>query len=270
GIFWELFGTKNPIVDLPLLKNRSFLFVAIMMFITMFILQSTTQMMPQFVQQLLPYDATKAGLTLMGGGFVMMAFMPFVGIMVRKVQPKYMIAFGFILLACAMRYLATFNTNVSFGVVAMGRVFQACGLAFLFVPIQTLAYSNLPPEKSNNASALINLMRNLGGSVGISMSTTMLARRSQIHQDRVVSTLTPTSLHFQSMLHSLAGRFVAYGADSVSAMKRATAIIAHEVVTQATMLAYLDIFMVLMYGSLVAAALTPFLKKINLKQPSAR
>ena len=131
GIFWELFGTKNPMVDLPLMKDRSFLFTAIMMFVTLFILQSTTQMLPQFVQQILPYDATNAGLTLMAGGFVMMALMPVVGFLVRKIQPKYLIAFGFIVLAFGMRYLATFDSSVSFRVIAMGRIFQACGLAFL-------------------------------------------------------------------------------------------------------------------------------------------
>jgi DHA2 family multidrug resistance protein len=137
------------------------------------------------------------------------------------------------------------------------------------VPIQTLAYANLPKGKSNNASALINLMRNLGGSVGISMASSMLARRSQIHQDQVVSSLTPTALQFQSFTQAVANRFISYGVDSVSAMKRATAIVAREVSTQSAMLAYLDIFMVLMYGSLMAAVLTIFLKKIDLKKTSA-
>jgi DHA2 family multidrug resistance protein len=269
AIFWELFVSKNPIVDLPLLRNRSFLFTNFMMFATLFILQSTTQMLPQFVQQILPYDATHAGLTLMPGGFVIMAFMPLVGFLVRKVQPKYLIAFGFLILAAAMENLAGFESAVSFKAIALARVFQAAGFAFLFVPIQTLAYSNLPQEKSNNASALINLMRNLGGSVGISVATTLLARRSQIHQDRLVSHLTPTALQFQSHLHQLILRFESFGVDSVTAMKRATAVVAHEMQTQAAMLAYLDIFMVLMFGSLLAAALTLFLKKMDLSKASA-
>ena len=101
------------------------------------------------------------------------------------------------------------------------------------------------------------------------MASTMLARRSQIHQDRLVSNLTPTALQFESFTHAVASRFVSYGVDSVSAMKRATSIVAREVSTQSAMLAYLDIFMVLMYGSLAAAVLTIFLKKIDLKKASA-
>ena len=263
GIFWELFGTKNPIVDLPLLRDRSFLFTNFMMFVTLFILQSTTQLLPQFVQEILPYDATNAGLTLMPGGFVIMALMPVVGILVRKVQPKYLIGFGFIMVSLALNHLAGFEPEISFKRVALARMFQAVGFAFLFVPIQTLAYSHLPKGKSNNASALINLMRNLGGSVGISMATTLLARRSQLHQDRLVSSLTPTAIPLHAHLHQLAGRFQAYGVDSVTAMNRAVMVVARDVKLQAATLSYLDVFVVLMFGGLVAASLTPFLKKID-------
>lgn len=269
AIVWELFISKNPIVDLPLMRNRSFLFTNVMMFATLFVLQSTTQILPQFVQQILPYDATHAGLTLMGGGFFLMALMPLAGFLVKRIQPKYLIAAGFLLLAAALNNLANFDTAVSFKTVTLARVFQAAGFAFLFVPIQTLAYADVPPEKSNNASALINLMRNLGGSVGISVATTLLARRSQVHQDRLVSHLTPTALQFQSQLHQLVSRFESYGFDSVTAMRRALAVIAKTMQTQAAMLAYLDIFAVLMFGSLAAAVLTLFLKKIKLGEAKA-
>src|SRR6185437_8545174 len=124
------------------------------------------------------------------GGFVMMALMPVAGIMVRKVQPRILICFGFILCAFALYHMTGFDTEISFRNLAVARIYQVLGLPFLFVPIQTLAYADLPPQKSNNASALINLMRNLGGSVGISVGTTLLVRRGQVHQDRLVSHLT--------------------------------------------------------------------------------
>jgi DHA2 family multidrug resistance protein len=268
GIFWELFGTKNPIVDLPLLKNRSFLFTTFMMFVTLFILQSTTQLLPQFVQQILPYDATHAGLILMPGGLILMALMPVAGFSVKKIQPKYLIAFGFLLMAAAMYHLSGIDPGESFHGLAVARIFQAGGFAFLFVPIQTLAYSNLPKEKSNNASALINLMRNLGGSVGISMATTLLARRSQVHQDRLVSTITPTSLPAHEYLRHLASHFESFGIDSASAMQKAVSSVGRTIGTQAAVLSYLDIFVVLMYGCLVAVVLTIFLKKIDLGKAS--
>jgi DHA2 family multidrug resistance protein len=153
--------------------------------------------------------------------------------------------------------------------LAVARIFQAASFAFLFVPIQTLAYANLPKGKSNNAAALINLMRNLGGSVGISVATTLLARRSQLHQDRLVSTLSPTSLAAHGYLQSLASRFQSYGSDSAAAMHKAVHLLGQAIDTQAAVLAYLDIFVVLMYGCLIAAILTLFLKRIPLDKASA-
>jgi DHA2 family multidrug resistance protein len=268
-IVWELWVAKEPIVDLPLFRDRGFFFSNAMMFATLFILLSTTQMLPQFVQQLLPYDATKAGLILMPGGLVMMALMPLAGILVRKVQPKYLICFGFLVSAGALYHLAGFNADVSFKVIAVARIFQAMGFAFLFVPIQTLAYSDLPSGKSNNASALINLMRNLGGSVGISVGTTLLTRRSQIHQDRLVSHLTTTSIAFQRGLHNLTQRFITHGVAPNDAVKSALAVINRQVQRQSAMLAYLDTFVVLVIACLIAAALTSLLKEIDLKKAEA-
>jgi DHA2 family multidrug resistance protein len=132
-----------------------------------------------------------------------------------------------------------------------------------------MAYSDLPPGKSNNASALINLMRNLGGSVGISLGATMLARRSQMHQDRLVSWLSPTSVPFHARLHSLAQHFASQGADQVTAGTRALASVSASMQLQAVTLSYLDVFKVLMFFSLAAAGLTFFLKKAKLGQASA-
>ena len=168
-----------------------------------------------------------------------------------------------------MDHFAGFEPDISFSRIAVARIFQAAGLAFLFVPINMLAYANLPEGKSNNASALINLMRNLGGSVGISVGTTLLARRSQIHQDRLVSHLTPTSIPFHERWHALAVRLMAHGLDSVTATKRALAIIYKGVQTQASMLSYLDTFKVLMYCSFGAAVLTLFLRRIDLSKAKA-
>jgi len=268
-IVWDFWIAREPIVDLPLFRDRSFFFSNLMMFATLFILLSTTQLLPQFVQQLLPYDATHAGLLLMPGGLLIMPLMPVVGVLVRKIQPRYLICFGFLVTAGALYHLCNLYTGVSFKFIALARMFQAFGVAFLFVPIQTLAYSDLPEGKSNNASALINLMRNLGGSVGISVGTTLLARRAQIHQDRLVSHLTPSSVNFHAALDHLTARFSQYGAGSVDAGRKAVAVLNRQVQVQAQMLSYLDIFMLLIIGCLVAAALTAFLKKMDVQKAQA-
>ncbi len=268
-IVWESFGSKNPAVDMPLFRDRSFLFTNIMMFCTLFILLSTTQLLPQFVQQILPYNAVNAGLILMPGGLVMMALMPVVGFLVKKIQPKYLILFGFLVSAAALFHLSYFMPDMSFNKIVLARMFQGVGFAFLFVPIQTLAYSNLPPNKSSKASALINMMRNLGGSVGISVGQTLITRHAQIHQDMLVTHLTPTAMPFQAELHSLAQRFTMLGTGSIDAGQKALAVVSQALQRQAEVLSYLDVFIVLMSGSLIAAMMTFFLKRMDLKHASA-
>ncbi|HEY3863542.1 MAG TPA: DHA2 family efflux MFS transporter permease subunit [Verrucomicrobiae bacterium] len=263
-VVWELWVAKEPIVDLPMFRDKGFLFVNFMMFTTLFILQCTTQLLPQFVQQLLPYNATKAGLILMPGGLVLMSLLPMAGFLVRKTQPKYLIFTGFIVSALALYSMTNLDTEASFGAIARYRMFQGVGFAFLFVPIQTLAYSNVPEGKSNNASALINLMRNLGGSVGISMGTTLLARRSQAHQVRLVAHLTATAPGLHQRMHHLMQVFSAHGAGAVTSMQRAMATISQQMAGQAAMLSYLDVFQVLIVGCVVAALVSTMLRRIDI------
>lgn len=215
------------------------------------------------VQQLFGYDATKAGLILMPGGLFIMALMPLVGFLVNKVQPKGLIAFGLLIEAASMYYLTHLNAMVSFRTIAIARVFQAGGLTFLFVPINTIAYIGLPPDKSNNASALINAMRNLGGSVGISFVTTVLDRRGQFHQNRLVGNIAPFHSAYRQAIANAARHFIQVGASPAVASKHAFASITQTLLRQAQMLSYLDVFKMLAIGSLGAISLAFLLKKIN-------
>jgi DHA2 family multidrug resistance protein len=259
-IIWE-FTTKDPIVDLPLFKQDvGFFFTCIVMFVVFFILLSTTQLLPQLVQQLFRYDATRAGLILMPGGLFIMALMPLAGFLVNKIQPKWLIAFGLLIEAASMEYMTHLDTQASFWAIALARVFQAGGLAFLFVPINTIAYIGLPPGKSNNASALINSMRNLGGSVGISFVTTMLDRRSQFHQNRLVEHVTPYSPAYQEALTHATARL---GGNAPGTTLKAIGSIYQNVLVQAQMLSYIDVFRMLAIGALVAILLAIFLKRVK-------
>jgi DHA2 family multidrug resistance protein len=248
-ILWELWGTDDPIVDLPLFKNLSFLMTNIVMFATFFVLLSTTQLLPQFTQESLGYDATKAGLILMPGGFVIMCLMPFVGRLVNMVQPKYLIAFGLLVMGMAMEHLTSLDLQISFGVLATARCFQTVGMAFLFVPINTAAYIGLPKGKSNNASALINLMRNLGGSIGVSAAATMLARRSQFHQTRLIGNVSASDPAYIAALHNITGTLLHAGVAAAGAPQMAIATIYNSVQNQASIMSYLDVFQILAYGA---------------------
>jgi len=249
----------DPVVDLPLLKNRSFFISNVVMFLLGIVLFGTTQLIPQMTQDLFGYDATQAGLTLSPGGLIVFVCMPLVGFLVGKVQPKYLIMFGFLTTGIALLSWTNLYTQVSFRVLVEARMFQAVGLAFLFVPINTLAYSGLPPGKSNDASALINLMRNLGGSFGISIVQTMLARRSQFHQARLVEKMTNVNPIYYYVTHGIGN-----GHTTVSKIFQAIS-------QQAEMLSFIDIFKVLAIAALGSIPIVFFMKTINLneKAPAA-
>jgi DHA2 family multidrug resistance protein len=262
AIIWELV-TRDPIVDLPLLKNFNFAFTNLVMFAVGFILFSTTQLLPQYTQTLLGYDATQAGLVISPGGFAVMAMMPLVGFLLSHVQPKWLIAFGMLVEGCSLFYMTNFDTQVSFATLAWARVFQAAGLAFLFVPINTAAYNGLPKGKNNNASALINLARNLGGSFGVSLANTMLIRRSQFHQSRLLSASTFTDSAYKQTVNSIARTFVHEGVNPIVAANRAVGALYSTVQQQASMLSYIDVFKTLGVAAFCMIGLVVFLKKIN-------
>jgi DHA2 family multidrug resistance protein len=263
AIIWE-FTTRNPIVDLPLLKDFSFALNNVAMFAVGFILFGTTQLLPQYTQTLLGYDATHAGLVITPGGFAVMSMMPIVGYLVTHYQPKWLIAFGMLVEGCALFFMTNFDTQASFATVAWARIIQAAGLAFLFVPINTAAYAGIPKGKTNNASALINLARNLGGSFGVSLANTMLIRRSQFHQSRLLSSSEFTHSAYQQTVNSIARTFVRGGVNPVVAADRAVATLYQTVQQQASMLSYIDVFKTLGVAAFCMIGLVVFLKKIDL------
>jgi DHA2 family multidrug resistance protein len=261
-LIWE-FMIPNPIVDLPLLKNFNFAFTNVVMFAVGFILFGTTQLLPQYTQTLLGYTATQAGLVISPGGFAVMAMMPVVGYLVSHYQPKWLIAFGMLVEGFALFYMTNFDTQVNFYTLALARVFQAAGLAFLFVPINVAAYVGLPKGKSSNASALINLARNLGGSFGVSLANTMLYRRSQFHQSRLLSSETFTPSAYQAALHNITRNLVSQGANPAAAARRAVAVLYDGVGRQATMLSYIDVFKALGVAAFLMIGLVIFLKRLS-------
>ncbi|MGD8709132.1 MAG: DHA2 family efflux MFS transporter permease subunit, partial [Ectothiorhodospiraceae bacterium] len=179
-VVWEL-RQRHPVVDLHLFRNPNFLFGNILMFLLGFILLGSTVLIPVYVQSMLGYTAMDAGLVISPGGFAVMLAMPIVGRLISHVDARWLIIFGLTVCAAALYHMSGFNTQTDYATIALARVFQAIGLGFLFIPITTVAYVGLPAEKTDNASAIINLSRNLGGSVGISVAITVLARRTQSH-----------------------------------------------------------------------------------------
>lgn len=231
-IFWEL-RTENPIVDLRLYRDRGFAVSNFFMLMLGFMLLGSTYLIPAFVQALLGYTSTDAGLVMTPGGFVIMAMMPIAGRLSGRMDLRLMILLGFIVTGLATLHMTNFYLGVDYTTVMLARCGQALGLAFLFIPINTLAFADMRPEQTSNASGLINLMRNLGGSIGISAVSTMVARREQFHQTVLVSNLSGYNNATQSYLDA--------AGDRLGSAHAGLAALMHQVSTQAELLSYLDV-----------------------------
>ena len=251
-VIWETMVVDNPIVDLPLLANANLRASMLLQFIVGFILNSTTVLIPLFVQQMLGYTATDAGFILMPGGFALMFMMPIAGNLVNRVQPKYLMAVGLSLTAASMWWLTKFDTQVAFHQLVYVRILQCIGLPLFFIPLNTIAYSNLPPGKSNSASSMMNLMRNLGGGIGISLAATLLTRRGQLHQERLSARVTHSFRPFADYINATGGF-----------TRRNLVGFSRVVQQQATMLSYLDVFYIFTFGTLLVVALVLCLKKVK-------
>ena len=262
-VFWE-WHCKDPIIDLHLFRVRTFATANFLMFMLGFALLGTTLMLPLFMQTVLGYTAERSGLALMPGGFTIIVMLPLVGFLLSRYSPRWLMLFGLSVLSLSLFHMTTFDLGIDFRTVTMARVYQAVGLSFLFVPINTAAYSFLPREKNNAASGLMNLARNIGGSIGISFVTTMLARRAQFHQVRLVEKLNAANPQFQSVLHGVTSTFsnggAGPGSGGSSALQHAYAMMQANVIRQATMLAYIDNFWLL---GVVIACLIPCVSLIK-------
>jgi DHA2 family multidrug resistance protein len=258
---WEWFK-KDPLIDVHLFKNFNFLSANLMMFVLGIMLFASLVMMPQFLQTLVGYTSTLAGLVLSGGGVLLLLEMPLVGFLSGKIQARYLIAFGWLLLSLAMyRSTQRIDLEISFRAASWLRVAQNAGIGFLFVPITLVSYIGLPAEKSNAIAGLLNFMRNLGSSIGTSMVTTLIARRAQVHQAYLVSHVTPGHPTFSQTVNALADQLTIAGLNSSSAMRQAMGRIYRETIAQATTLAYIDTFWILAVGAGIMFLLSFVLKK---------
>jgi DHA2 family multidrug resistance protein len=256
---WEL-TRKDPIVDLRLLGHRQFAASCAVMLAMGAVIFSTTQIIPQLLQESFAYDATTAGLALMPGGLCAFVTVLIAARLSSVVQPKYLMTGAFIAIAIAMYRLTALTPQVSFGWVALERAIQMSAMPFLFVPVTTVSYIGLPPDKSGEASALINVARNLGGSIGVAAAQTILVRREQFHQARLAEHINPTSEAYLSALKRATDHFMAYGMNTVDAQRRAIALVGQTITSQVALLSYIDVFAVLALLAIRMAPI-PFLLK---------
>jgi DHA2 family multidrug resistance protein len=260
---WEM-RHRNPMIDLKMVATRQFGAAFVVMLATGAILLATTQFLPQLVQQNFGYTATWAGLLLSPGGLVTLVMMIAVGRLAAKVQPKYLIIVGAVLIAISMYQMTNVYGDLGFWYMAQSRMLLGVGLPLIFIPIMTASYDGIPPSRTDQASALINAARNTGGSIGVSIVSNVLIHRQQFHQSRLVESVLPSSVQYQDTLHRMTDYFVAQGNSLLQAEQQATQWIGQQVQTQASFLAYMDAFWVLMLISLAMVPLALMLRKVKL------
>ncbi|HKD66532.1 MAG TPA: DHA2 family efflux MFS transporter permease subunit [Candidatus Binataceae bacterium] len=262
GVIWELYH-KDPIVDLRLFKNRSFAASAFMMFALGFMLYGTTVLLPEFVQLLMGYTAQDAGMMLSPGGLVILVLMPAVGMMLSRIDARWLIAFGFTTIALSLYHMTGINLEMSWQHAMMLRVYQSIGLAFLFVPINTISYAGVRAEKNNQVSGLMNLMRNIGGSVGISLSGAMVTERGQFHQHQLIQNATAYDPQMRAAVQGLGQTLQHAGLSAPDALHQAYGRVYLALQAQAQTLAYIDTFWMMAAAAACLVPLVLLLKRIE-------
>jgi DHA2 family multidrug resistance protein len=261
-VLWTL-RSKEPLVDLRLFKNPNFAASNAMMLMLGIALYGTTVLLPQFIQVIMHWNATTAGMALSPGAVLIIIMMPLIGRNVSKVDARKMIAFGFSLQAVALLYMAKhLSTTMDFPTAVIMRCIQSVGLAFLFVPIQTIVYNGVPPEKNNSVSGMVNLSRNMGGDLGITLVTTIVIRRAQMHQAILAQHATLWDPAFRTGLDGLTNAMIKAGSSPPVAKERAYVALYSQLGRQASTLGYVDAVWVV---GILCALMVPlvFLTKRN-------
>ncbi|MGO9260371.1 MAG: DHA2 family efflux MFS transporter permease subunit [Bryobacteraceae bacterium] len=243
-VLWEL-RQRQPVIDFRILKERNYMLSTVSMLVLGFVLYGSTALLPLFLQTLLGYTALLSGLVLSPGGIVVCVLLPVVGMLLRKVQARWLVVGGVLISASGLLAMSRFNLDLDYSTAVWSRVVQSTGLAFLFVPISTMAFAFIPKERTNYATGLFNLARNIGGSAGIATVTTLLARRAQFHQSVLVAHLTPYDGAYREALARSAALLQLHGSGAADAGMQARGMIYGTLLRQSSMLAFSDAFWVM-------------------------
>lgn len=239
-VIWEL-TTDHPIVDLRVFANRNFAVGTALITSVGIVLFGTIALLPLFLQTLLGYPAVESGLTVSPRGFGSVVSMIIVGRLIGKVDGRWLIMFGFAVLAYATYMFAGLNLEIASSNVMWPNIISGFAMGFIFVPMTTLSISTLPNEQIGNATGVYNLMRNLGGSIGIALVTTFLARGAQMHQAIMVAHLTPYDPIYQERLRQVTNALAAHG-NPATASQQAYGAIYGTLLKQASLMSYIDNF----------------------------
>jgi DHA2 family multidrug resistance protein len=232
----------HPIVDLRALKNRTFAAGVFLMTIVGFVLYGSLLLLPIYLQTLLNYPALQSGLALSPRGIGALLGTPIVGVLTSRRDPRKILAFGLLIGGFTMWQLSRLNLNAGYWDIFWPQVLQGLGLSCTFIPLAAASLSLIPKPKMNNATAIFNLMRNIGGSFGVALMTTFVARRTQFHQARLVENISIYDLHAMQTLRQMKLWFISRGSDAFTAERRALAAMYGMVQRHAAMMSFVEAF----------------------------
>jgi DHA2 family multidrug resistance protein len=260
--------TTDPVMDLTVFTDRNFATGAVLISIIGFGMFSSMLLVAVFTQKLLGYDAWTSGLVLAPSGLGNI-FSLFASGMVTRVDQRAMLAFGCLLNAVSLYMMTSLTLSMDYWALALPRFIQGFALGFIFVPLSTLTLATIRRDKLVNATAAYNVLRNIGGSVGIALATTLLAQRSQYHQSTLVSHVTAWDHETQARLLQWARHFATQGSDTFTAERRALAMLYRETVAQAQLLAYTDDFRLLAVLFAAIPLFLPLMRRVR-AEPTTR
>jgi DHA2 family multidrug resistance protein len=261
---------KDPILDLRVFTDRNFAFGASFIALIGLGMFSSMVLLALYSQKLLGYDALTSGLVLAPGGLGNMFSLILCGRLVTRVDQRLLLTFGCLVNAISLYMMSNLTLGMDYWSLTMPRVIQGFALGFIFVPLSTLTLATIRRDKLVNATSAYNVLRNLGGSVGIALATTYLAQRSQFHQHNLVSHVTIWDPATQDRLAQWTSHFMAQGADSFTAQRRALAMLYHDVVGQAQVLAYADDFWLLAILFSIVPLFLPLMRRVHVEPPVPR
>jgi len=252
---------KEPIVDLKVFKDATFVLGNVILFFVVMNLFGSIVMLPIYLQTLMGYTATLSGFVLGPGGVANLLCMPIVGQLVSRGNPKWLILFGILVTAYASYQMSRFNLQVDFNAVVWPRIMLGIGVAFVFIPLTTISLSHIRKEEMGNASAVFNLLRNLGGSFGVALSATILARQAQVHQARLTEHLTPFDPAYVLSAQQSARTLLEKGIEASQAAQGGMGLIYQRLIREATMLSFNDVFYLLTVLMLLIVPLVYFMRR---------
>jgi DHA2 family multidrug resistance protein len=253
---------RRPVVDLRVFKESTYAMGVVLITLMGFVMFGGLILMPVLLQTLMGYSPLKAGIAMAPRGLGSLVMMPLVGVLMAKgADPRKVLGTGFVLGGFTFYWLSWLNLEAGFWNLFWPQFFQGVGFGMLFVPLTTISMDRIAKAEMGNATSLFNLLRNIGGSTGIAIVETILARDRQVHTNNLISHIDPYNPGVQNMLRGLQSTFAARGSDLATAADRARAVLWGLVQQQAAMIAFIDAFKLLGFLFLVTVPLVFFMKR---------